>query len=157
MRRLRFLDFCRRAPPVLHRWFTANFLDPTAWAAAVHTFTLSSAAWSMVGHVVGIGDRHGDNILLDTRTGECVHVDFDCLFGKGLILPIPEIVPFRLTPNMIDAFGVAGTEGKFRKTAEVRETRRAHSGPRPSFFPLSSSRPTPRLPLPLLCCELAAL
>ncbi len=51
--------------------------------------------WSMVGHIVGLGDRHGDNILLDCGSGECVHVDFDCLFDKGLTLTIPEVVPFR--------------------------------------------------------------
>ena len=46
----------------------------------------------MVGHIVGLGDRHGENILIDTLSGECVHVDFDCLFDKvphylGLRLP----------------------------------------------------------------------
>jgi serine/threonine-protein kinase ATR len=30
--------------------------------------------------------RHGENILLDTKSGECVHVDFDCIFDKGLNL-----------------------------------------------------------------------
>jgi Phosphatidylinositol 3- and 4-kinase len=45
--------------------------------------------------------RHGENILIDTTCGECVHVDFDCLFDKGLTLLRPEIVPFRLTPNMV--------------------------------------------------------
>ena len=38
--------------------------------------------WSSVGHVVGLGDRHGENILIHTDSGECVHVDFDCLFDK---------------------------------------------------------------------------
>ena len=51
----------------------------------------------MVGHVVGLGDRHGENILLDASSGECVHVDFSCLFDKGLTLQQPEVVPFRLT------------------------------------------------------------
>jgi len=49
----------------------------------------------MVGHIVGLGDRHGENILIDTMSGECVHVDFECLFDKGLMLQRPEIVPFR--------------------------------------------------------------
>lgn len=35
-----------------------------------------------MGHIVGLGDRHCENILLDTSRGECVHVDFDCLFDK---------------------------------------------------------------------------
>lgn len=48
-------------------------------------FVLRSAAvWSSVGHVVGLGDRHGENILIHTESGECVHVDFDCLFDKVL-------------------------------------------------------------------------
>ena len=49
----------------------------------------------MVGHIIGLGDRHGENILIDTVSGECVHVDFDCLFDKGLLLGRPEVVPFR--------------------------------------------------------------
>ena len=29
-----------------------------------------------------LGDRHLENILLDTITGGVVHVDFNCLFEK---------------------------------------------------------------------------
>lgn len=29
--------------------------------------------------------RHCENILLDTTNGECVHVDFNCLFNKGAL------------------------------------------------------------------------
>lgn len=106
-------------PAILHRWFLARFGDPSAWLAARGVFTRSAAAWSMVGHVVGIGDRHGENIMLDTRTGECLHVDFDCLFDKGLTLGCPEIVPFRLTANMVDAMGLSGFEGAFRTCCEA--------------------------------------
>ena len=63
------------------------------------SFARSAAVWSMVGHIVGLGDRHGENILIDTTSGECVHVDFDCLFDKGLMLSRPEIVPFRCVPS----------------------------------------------------------
>ena len=41
-----------------------------------------------------------------------IHVDFDCLFEKGQALETPEIVPFRLTHNIIDGFGVTGVEGE---------------------------------------------
>ena len=47
------------------------------------------------------------------------HVDFSCLFDKGLALEKPEVVPFRLTQNMIDAMGVSGYEGVFRKSCET--------------------------------------
>lgn len=29
-----------------------------------------------------LGDRHCENILLDSNTGDVVHVDFNCLFEK---------------------------------------------------------------------------
>lgn len=29
-----------------------------------------------------LGDRHGENILFDSTTGDTVHVDFNCLFEK---------------------------------------------------------------------------
>lgn len=29
-----------------------------------------------------LGDRHCENILLDSNTGDTVHVDFNCLFEK---------------------------------------------------------------------------
>ncbi|KAJ8577803.1 hypothetical protein ON010_g1395 [Phytophthora cinnamomi] len=105
--------------PRFHQWFYNNFADPTAWFEARLTFSRSAAVWSMVGHIIGLGDRHGENILIDCTNGECVHVDFDCLFDKGLKLAKPEIVPFRLTPNIIDAFGITGYEGVFRRVSEV--------------------------------------
>lgn len=56
-----------------------------------------------------------------------MHVDFDCLFDKGTELAEPEIVPFRLTPNIINGFGVFGYEGIFRCTCEVTmELMRSH-------------------------------
>lgn len=109
-------------PPTLHRWFFKRFAEPTAWLEARTIFTRSAAVWSAIGHVVGLGDRHGENILIDTARGECVHVDFDCLFDKGLTLARPELVPFRLTPNMVDAMGVVGYEGPFRRVMEVTLT-----------------------------------
>ena len=42
----------------------------------------SVAVMSMVGYILGLGDRHGENILFDSTTGDCVHVDFNCLFNK---------------------------------------------------------------------------
>lgn len=45
----------------------------------------STAVMSMVGYILGLGDRHGENILFDSFTGECVHVDFNCLFNKVCI------------------------------------------------------------------------
>ena len=64
-------------PPLFYWWFTSQFKDPHKWFVARTNFAQSAAAWSGVGHVIGLGDRHSENILLDTTNGECVHVDFD--------------------------------------------------------------------------------
>ncbi len=95
-------------PACFHHYFLNKFPEPSVWFESRLNFVRSAAVWSMVGHVVGLGDRHGENILLDEANGECVHVDFDCLFDKGLLLETPEVVPFRLTQNMVDAMGVTG-------------------------------------------------
>jgi serine/threonine-protein kinase ATR len=73
----------------------------------------------MVGFVVGLGDRHAENILFDSTTGDCVHVYFSCLFNKGESLAVPERVPFRLTRNMVDPMGVSGHEGGFTNLCAV--------------------------------------
>lgn len=71
-------DVCIKPnPPLFFWWFVQHFRDPHSWYEARTRFTLSAAAWSAVGHVIGLGDRHSENILLDMASGACVHVDFD--------------------------------------------------------------------------------
>ena len=41
-----------------------KFTEPAAWLTARRAYTRTAAVWSMVGHVVGLGDRHGENILV---------------------------------------------------------------------------------------------
>jgi serine/threonine-protein kinase ATR len=65
-----------------------------------------------------LGDRHIENLLFDERSGDVVHVDFNCLFEQGKSLPTPEIVPFRLTHNMVDAMGPSGYDGVYRISCE---------------------------------------
>ncbi|KIJ69878.1 hypothetical protein HYDPIDRAFT_79167 [Hydnomerulius pinastri MD-312] len=106
-------------PPVFHEWFVETFPEPSAWLASRLAYGRTAAVMSMVGFILGLGDRHCENILLDTNTGDVVHVDFNCLFEKGKTLETPERVPFRLTQNMIDGLGVTGVEGVFRIACEV--------------------------------------
>ncbi|KAL8834033.1 MAG: hypothetical protein Q9170_003964 [Blastenia crenularia] len=106
-------------PPVFHEWFVDMFPEPGAWFAARLRYTRSCAVMSIVGHVLGLGDRHGENILFEEGNGGTFHVDFNCLFDKGLTFDKPELVPFRLTHNMVDAFGAYGYEGPFRKSSEL--------------------------------------
>ncbi|GIL92019.1 hypothetical protein Vretifemale_19512, partial [Volvox reticuliferus] len=108
-----------KLPPRLHRWFLTRFPEPATWLSARTNFTRTNAVWCMVGHMLGLGDRHGENLLLDSTCGDTVHVDFGCLFDKGLTLEVPEMVPFRLTQNVVDGFGISGVEGVYRRCCET--------------------------------------
>lgn len=106
-------------PPVLPEWFISQFPHPEAWFAARLRYTRSCAVMSMVGTILGLGDRHGENLLLEEGNGGIFHVDFNCLFDKGLTFAQPERVPFRLTHNMVAAMGIYGVEGPFRQCSEL--------------------------------------
>lgn len=45
-----------------------------------------------VGYVVGLGDRHSMNILIDQASAEVVHIDLGVAFEQGLMLKTPERV-----------------------------------------------------------------
>lgn len=113
---------------------------PALWFDMRLNYSRSVATTSIIGHVVGLGDRHVSNILMDEARGELVHIDlgiaFDqvrhprallltcarnadkCARTQGKRLPIPELVPFRLTQNLVDGFGMTGVEGVFRRCCE---------------------------------------
>lgn len=106
-------------PAVLGEWFISQFPNPSAWFAARLKYTRSCAVMSMVGTILGLGDRHGENVLLEEGNGGIFHVDFNCLFDKGLTFAQPECVPFRLTHNMQAAMGIYKYEGPFRQCSEL--------------------------------------
>lgn len=113
-----FRQVCDRMPPLFRTYFFDRFKSPATWFTVRLNYTRSVATTSMIGHVLGLGDRHLSNILLDNVTGELVHIDFGVAFEQGKLLPIPELVPFRLTRNLIDGMGISGVEGVYRRCCE---------------------------------------
>ncbi|RYP41466.1 hypothetical protein DL767_000971 [Monosporascus sp. MG133] len=107
-----------RFQPVMRYFFMEYFVDPDDWFAKRTAYTRTTAAISILGHVLGLGDRHGHNILLDSKTGEVVHIDLGVAFEMGRVLPVPELVPFRLTRDIVDGMGITKTEGVFRRCCE---------------------------------------
>lgn len=90
-----------------------------AWLDRRTTYTRSLAVMSMVGYILGVGDRHPSNLMLDRITGKVIHIDFgDCFEAAILREKYPEKVPFRLTRMLNYAMEVSGIEGSFRITCE---------------------------------------
>lgn len=104
--------------PVLRHFFFDRFVTPDEWFSSRSRYTRGTATNSMVGYMLGLGDRHCNNILIDTNTGEPIHIDLGVAFDQGKRLPIPETVPFRLTRDIVDGFGITGTKGAFSKSCE---------------------------------------
>ncbi|KAF5402330.1 hypothetical protein PHET_04458 [Paragonimus heterotremus] len=91
-----------------------------AWFERRTNFVRSMATMSMVGYILGLGDRHPSNIMLSRETGKVVHIDFgDCFEVAMLREKFPEKVPFRLTRMIIAAMEVTGIDGVYRHTCEM--------------------------------------
>ncbi|CAL4069482.1 unnamed protein product, partial [Meganyctiphanes norvegica] len=88
------------------------------WWRMTQSYSISTAVTSVIGYIIGLGDRHLDNVLVNLTTGEVVHIDYNVCFEKGKNLRVPEKVPYRMTHNIEAALGVTGTEGVFRNACE---------------------------------------
>ncbi|KAI8822887.1 uncharacterized protein EV422DRAFT_522547 [Fimicolochytrium jonesii] len=104
--------------PVFRHFLFENFSDPLDWFERRLAYTRSVAASSIAGYVVGLGDRHAQNILIDKGTAEVIHIDLGIAFDQGKVLTVPELVPFRLTRDIVDGMGLLGVEGAFRRGCE---------------------------------------
>ena len=77
-----FLEVQQQFKPVMRHYFTEIHKTPISWFSMRLNYTRSVATTSIVGHVLGIGDRHASNILLDNVTGEIIHIDFGIAFDQ---------------------------------------------------------------------------
>ncbi|XP_044735996.1 serine/threonine-protein kinase SMG1 isoform X2 [Chrysoperla carnea] len=103
---------------LLARELWCHSINTGAWWQNVRNYSYSVAVMSIIGYIIGLGDRHLDNVLVDLSSGEVVHIDYNVCFEKGKTLRVPEKVPFRMTPNIRAALGVTGVEGIFRLACE---------------------------------------
>ena len=89
------------------------------WLDRRTNYSRSLAVMSIVGYILGLGDRHPSNIMVDRISGKILHIDFgDCFEVAMKRDKFPEKVPFRLTRMLIKALEIGGIEGAFRITCE---------------------------------------
>lgn len=108
-----YREVTKKVKPVLRQYFVDTFPSTDSWYALRLTYTRGVATSLMIGYILGLGDRHCNNVMLDSTTGEPIHIDLGVAFDQGKRLPIPETVPFRLTRDIVDGFGVTGVHGMF--------------------------------------------
>ncbi|KAH0788589.1 PIKK family atypical protein kinase [Histomonas meleagridis] len=93
--------------------------NPTTWLQRNRNFTKTTALMSMAGYIIGLGDRHPSNIMIQRHTGRVIHIDFGDSFEVALHRKMyPERVPFRLTRMIQNALDGSSVEGVFRSVCE---------------------------------------
>lgn len=99
-----FLKVLQQMPSdLLKRAFLKMCNSPEAFLSLRSHF-ISSHALLCVSHwILGIGDRHLSNFMINMETGTMIGIDFGHAFGSATqFLPVPELMPFRLTQQFVN-------------------------------------------------------
>ena len=83
-----------------------------SWLERRTNFSRSLAVMSIVGYVIGLGDRHTNNLMFERTNGKIIHIDFGDCFENAMVRDMfPEKIPFRLTRMFFNTLEVTGIEG----------------------------------------------
>lgn len=84
-----------------------KFNAPENMTDVLSNYTKSLAGYCVISFLLGIGDRHMENILL-SRDGRIFHIDFGFILGYD---PKPFAPKIRITEDMLEVFGGVDTPG----------------------------------------------
>ncbi|XP_061568965.1 DNA-dependent protein kinase catalytic subunit [Cololabis saira] len=99
-----FLRVTQQVPSdLLKRAFLKMCNSPEAFLSLRSHFTSSHALLCVSHWILGIGDRHLSNFMINMETGGMIGIDFGHAFGSATqFLPVPELMPFRLTQQFVN-------------------------------------------------------
>jgi len=97
----------------IRKFFEHHNPKPAQLQACLDTFVKSCAGYCVITYLLGIGDRHLDNLLL-TTDGHLFHIDFGYIFGRD---PKPFPPPMKFCKEMVEAMGGSNSDHyrEFRK------------------------------------------
>ncbi|XP_033494873.2 DNA-dependent protein kinase catalytic subunit isoform X1 [Epinephelus lanceolatus] len=113
-----FLKVLQHVPSdLLKRAFLKMCNSPEAFLSLRSHF-ISSHALLCVSHwILGIGDRHLSNFMINMETGGMIGIDFGHAFGSATqFLPVPELMPFRLTQQFVNLMQPLKESGLIQST-----------------------------------------
>ncbi|XP_052262779.1 DNA-dependent protein kinase catalytic subunit-like isoform X1 [Dreissena polymorpha] len=86
---------------LLRRSFHKLSTSPEAFHVLRSHCMKTHAMLSICQYILGIGDRHLSNFMVNLNTGEMIGIDFGHAFGSATqFLQIPELMPFRMTRQL---------------------------------------------------------
>ncbi|XP_068437827.1 DNA-dependent protein kinase catalytic subunit [Clinocottus analis] len=99
-----FLKVLQHVPSdLLKRAFLKMCNSPEAFLSLRSHFISSHALLCVSQWILGIGDRHLSNFMINMETGGMIGIDFGHAFGSATqFLPVPELMPFRLTQQFVN-------------------------------------------------------
>mmetsp|Transcript_623 Transcript_623/g.1491 ORF Transcript_623/g.1491 Transcript_623/m.1491 type:complete len:866 (+) Transcript_623:255-2852(+) len=98
----------------INRFLALNNPEPTGpfglQPEALEAFVKSCAGYCVITYILGVGDRHLDNLML-CKDGRLFHIDFGFIMGRD---PKPFPPPMKLCKEMVEAMGGAESEHYIR-------------------------------------------
>lgn len=92
----------KEMPPVMRHFFFKKHKVPSRWFDLRLNYSRSVAVMSIIGHIVGLGDRHVSNILMDEVSGDLVAIDLGIAFDAVSI----NLLFFRSNQCRYTSFGL---------------------------------------------------